>query len=216
MSWFARVAPLVLVLMCAAMLSAQTWQQINNPPPFNPGAMLLLTDGSILVHSEPNCATCLPPFDYSSWYKFTPDINGSYVNGTWTKLATPPNGYAPLYFSSAVLPDGRVLVEGGEYNNPQSPVASGAWTTQGAIYDPVADAWTSVAPPNGWSTIGDAQSAILPNGTYMQADCCTRNEAAFNPATLTWTPLAATNKFDIHDEEGWTLLPNGKVLSVEA
>jgi hypothetical protein len=204
------LASVLLTTVLLAVSHAQTWHRINNMPPFQPGAMLLLTDGTVLVHSEPNCLNCTST-DYQSWYKLTPDINGSYVNGSWTQVATPPNGYAPLYFSSAVLPDGRVLVEGGEYQN-----ANSAWQTMGAIYDPVKNTWTAVNPPAGWTTIGDAQNVVLPDGTYMQADCCTKNEAAFNPATLTWTPLAANGKFDIHDEEGWTLLPNGKLLTVDA
>ena len=64
------------------------------------------------------------------WWKLTPDINGVYVNGTWTQIATLPNGYAPDAYASAVLPDGRVIVEGGEYNgNNSTPV----WTNQGAV-----------------------------------------------------------------------------------
>ncbi len=78
-----------------------------------------------------------------------------------------PSGYAPLYFGSAVLPDGRYIAEGGEYNN-----GSPAWTTKGAIYDPVANTWTSVTPPSGWTSIGDSPSVILTNGTYMQSNCC--------------------------------------------
>jgi len=38
------------------------------------------------------------------------------VNGTWLQLASLPPGYSPLYFASAVLPDGRLIVEGGEFN----------------------------------------------------------------------------------------------------
>ena len=52
------------------------------------------------------------------WWKLTPDEFGSYVNGTWTQLASLPDGYSPLYYASAVLPDGRVIIEGGEYNSP--------------------------------------------------------------------------------------------------
>ena len=48
-------------------------------------------------------------------WKLTRDINGNYVNGTWSALADGPN--APLYFASAVLRDGRVFVTGGAYNN---------------------------------------------------------------------------------------------------
>jgi Kelch motif len=74
--------------------------------------------------------------------------------------------YAPLYFASAVLPDGRVLVEGGEYVD-----FNFAWTNQGAIYDPVIDSWQTVQPPVGWGSIGDAQGVVLSSGTFMLADC---------------------------------------------
>ena len=40
--------------------------------------------------------------------------------------------YTPLYFASAILPDGRMIVEGGEYIG-ENPV----WSNQGAIYNPV-------------------------------------------------------------------------------
>ncbi len=146
----------------------------------------------------------------TDWWKLTPDASGSYLNGTWTQLASPPDSYSPLYFSSAVLPDGRVIVEGGEYQayNP-------AWSTQGAIYDPRLDQWTAVAPPAGWQSIGDAQSVVLADGRYMQADCCSTNAAILDPRKLTWTPIG-TGKADINDEEGWTLLPSGKVLAIDA
>ena len=203
---------LAVLTLGRSFATCQNWQPLTNQPSFSPGAVLLLTDGTVLAHSEPNCLNCTST-DYNSWFKFTPDSIGSYVNGTWTQVAA-PTGYAPLYFGSVVLPDGRVVIEGGEYDC-SSGTCNAAWTNQGAIYDPVKNVWTSVAPPTGWKTIGDAQSVILPNGTYMQANCCTRDEALFNPTTLTWTPTG-TGKFDIHDEEGWTLLPTGRVLTVDA
>jgi hypothetical protein len=140
----------------------------------------------------------------------TPDEFGSYVNGTWTQLASTPAGYSPLYHSSAVLADGRVIIEGGEYNflNP-------VWTNLGAIYNPLTNVWTSMAPPPGWSTIGDAQSVVLFDGTYMQANCCTTQTALLDPTTLTWR-ATGVGKFDVNDEEGWTLLPNNNVLTVDA
>jgi hypothetical protein len=82
-----------------------------------------------------------------------------------------------------VLPDGRLIIEGGEYNFDFSTFMFNAvWTPQGAIYDPLADTWTPVAPPPFFGgiprrhlaqTIGDAQSVVLADGTYMQANCCT-------------------------------------------
>ena len=149
------------------------------------------------------------------WWKLTPDFTGSYINGSWAQIASLPAGYAPRFFGSAVLPDGRVEVEGGEYNTTS---CTEAFTNLGAIYDPLLNTWTSVTPASGWTTIGDAQSVVLANGTYMQADCCDFPPplaALFNPSTLTWTSTGS-GKFDVYDEEGWTLLPNGSVLTVDA
>jgi hypothetical protein len=196
-------------IRAAAVAAAQTaspWQLLTNQPPVldpvdcGPGNPLLLTDGTVLLQD----AGC------QDWWKLTPDKFGNYVNGTWSQVASTPPDYSPLYHSSAVLADGRVIIEGGEYNflNP-------VWTNRGAIYDPRLDSWTSVDPPNGWETIGDAQGIVLSNGTFMQANCCTNETALLDTKTLTWTPTGA-GKFDPNDEEGWTLLPNGKVLTVDA
>jgi hypothetical protein len=182
------------------------WATLPNQPPVldivdcGPGSPILLTDGTVMV-ADAGC---------QDWWRLTPDAFGSYVNGTWTQTASTPAGYTPLYHASAVLPDGRLIIEGGEYNQLK-PV----WTTLGAIYDPVANTWTSVAPPAGWTTIGDPQGIVLSDGTFMLANCCTVQAALLDPATLTWTPTG-TGKFDVNDEEGWTLLPNGDVLTVDA
>lgn len=223
-------------LASAAHSSAGSpWQPVKAPPPFPPNACngfgafpgggnpLLLTDGSVIIQD----AGC------PDWVRLTPDASGSYANGTWTQIASLPAGYSPLYHSSAVLPDGRVIIEGGEYNFYKGDYFVPIWTAEGAIYDPVANVWASVAPPPFFDvlettfspplkfppifaqTIGDAQSVVLPNGVYMQADCCTSQQALLDAKTLTWTPTGA-GKYDINDEEGWTLLPDGDVLTVDA
>ncbi|MGH8289883.1 MAG: hypothetical protein ACREV7_12810 [Steroidobacteraceae bacterium] len=189
--------------------STGTWTPLTNQMTFFDGAgnPILLSDGTVLVQDA----------GYNDWYRLTPDQHGSYVNGTWSPIALAP--YNPLYHSTEVLPDGRMVIEGGEYLciNYGLPTANciPTWSNLGAIYDPVANAWTSIAPPSGWTTIGDAQSVILPDGTYMQANCCTTQSALLDPRTLTWTPTGA-GKYDVNDEEGWTLLPNGQVLAVDA
>ncbi len=127
-------------------------------------------------------------------------------------LASMPSNYGPLYFASAVLPDGRVLVEGGEYNFCQ-----GAETAKGAIYDPVMNTWTNVNPPIGWTEIGDAPSVILSDGTFMLGQSGflpSRATAFFNPRNLTWT-MKGSGKADGFLEEGMELLPNGRVLVVD-
>lgn len=186
-----------------------TWTNLANVPPggpYNFGNPVLLTDGSVIIHRT----------DTRDWYKLTPANTGSYVNGTWTQIASMQSGYGPKFFASAVLSDGRVIVEGGEYNLG----GAASWGTQGAIYDPTAGAggsWTAVSPPSGWQTIGDAQSTVLANGKFMLASCCDKpfRSALFNPTNLTWG-VTGTNKADLFDEESWSLLPDGSVLTVDA
>jgi hypothetical protein len=177
-----------------------TWQNVANQPSFSPNVPLLLTDGTVLVQD----------FQSNNWWKLTPDNTGNYVNGTWSQMASMDSGYTPTYFASAVLPDGRVFVTGGEYNGGTQD-----WTNLGSIYDPVANSWTALSPPTGWTQIGDAQCVIHPDGTLMLADPFNQAIAFFNATTLTWTIGASTGKDDVNDEEGWTLLPDGTILSVD-
>jgi hypothetical protein len=138
-------------LALASMASAQKWQNLKHPPTFQTDTALMLTDGRAIVHE----------YNTPNWWALQPDPKGSYLNGTWKKLASMPSNYAPLYFASQVLPDGRLLVEGGEYNflNPVE-------TNLGAIYDPVKNKWTNVNPPSGWANIGDSPAVVLSNGVF--------------------------------------------------
>ena len=199
-------ASLVLLLAVIPLAHSQAWVPLVNQPNSNLGLgnPLLLTDGTVILHEA-----CGP-----TWWRLSPDQFGSYVNGTWKRIASLPSGYAPLYFGSAVLPDGRVMVEGGEYNAANGHCHA-VWTNQGAIYDPRTNVWKAVAPPANWSTIGDAQSVVLSDGTYMQANCCNTEQALLDATNLTWK-ITGAGKFDVNDEEGWTLLPNGTVLTVDA
>lgn len=193
---------LIFGLVLVSMASAQKWQNLKHPPTFQTDTALQLTDGRAIVHE----------YNTPNWWALQPDNKGSYLNGTWSKLASMPSNYAPLYFASQLLPDGRVLVEGGEYNFLQQDE-----TNLGAIYDPVKNKWTNVKPPTGWSTIGDSPAVILPNGTFMMGMggfSTTRINAFFNPKKLTWTQKG-TGKADGFVEEGMELLPNGKVLLVD-
>jgi hypothetical protein len=195
---------LLALLALPGIVSAQKWTPLNHQPTFPVGAILLLTDGTVLLHQEQDS-------NPQNWYKLTPDKTGSYVNGTIKQIASLPSGYGPFFFSSAVLSDGRTIIEGGEYN-----FGNAVWTNMGAIYDPAKNKWTSVNPPPGFANIGDAQSTILANGTYMQSNAFNTQQALLNAKKLTWTDLTNTGKTDRFDEEGWTLLPNGEVLTVDA
>jgi hypothetical protein len=164
-----------------------------------------MTDGTVMIQDF-----CSP-----DWWSLTPDKHGSYINGTWTKKASMPSNYGPLFNASAVLADGKLIVEGGEYNGGgKAHCPESTFTKQGAIYNPKEDTWRRVNPPKGWKHISDAPSVVLSDGTYMLANSFSKLEALFNESTLTWTPTGK-GKYDINMEEGWTLLPSGSVLTVD-
>jgi Kelch motif protein len=171
----------------------------------------LLTDGTVIFNDSGT----------QYWWKLTPDSAGNYADGTWTQIASLPviDGvqYSPLYFASAVLPDGRFIIMGGEYQNFVP-----TWTNDGAIYDPVSNTWTAVNAPTGWGysdgdgVIGDSESVVLADGTWMLPGCCNYpdQEALLDAATLTWTFTGAPNAGGAYqDEQGYQLLPNGNVLT---
>jgi hypothetical protein len=212
--------------MGAPMLAgAGTWQTLTNPPPLpdifangvdqypgGAGFPLLLTDGGVMVQNIGD----------GKIFKLTPDQNGSYVNGTWSELATMP--FVSFAAAQAVLADGRVIYEGGEYSNWDFEFLL---THKGAIYDPVADKWTMVSPPAFFvdlypprrkfapHPIGDSQSVVLADGTFMLADKMSHQAALLDLKTMTWTETGTNTKADLNDEEGWTLLPDGRVLTVD-
>lgn len=209
-----RAKPAAVAPEFAPAGTSSPWKALTHAPPFDPGTMLLASDGTVLVHAEP------PSGGTNVWYRLTPNSNGSYAGGTWKRIASMPSGYNPLYFASAILPNGRMIVEGGEYLGG-TPV----WTNKGAIYNPVTNTWRSVAPPGGWTNIGDAQSDVLANGTFMLSQACqnctssnpilTTDDALFNTTGLNWTVIPGQGKNDPNDEEGWNLEPNGQVLTVD-
>jgi hypothetical protein len=187
-----------------------SWDPLKSQPSFNADTMLLLTDGTVLCH-EANSA---------KWHKLTPDATGSYVNGTWSNLASLPDNNsipaaaggptnAPLYFASAVLADGTVITAGGEYNSGNAN--ADILTVQ--IYDPIADAWSTISTPAGWTGIGDAVSCVLPDGRFLLGNFSSSQTALFDPVTQIWQAGGA--KGDSCSEETFTLMPNGAVLTVQ-
>jgi len=189
-----------LVFVIASASFAQTLKQLKHQPPDGAILTFQMTDGTVIAQGGND----------SDWWKLTPDITGSYVNGTWKQLASLPAGYVPDAFASAVLADGRLVIVGGEYNN-----GNFALTNQGAIYDPSTNVWTSITPPKSWSYIGDSPSLVLPSGKFLVGNKLTKSMAALDPKTLTWKSVSSAGKADFNAEEGWTLLPNGTILTFD-
>src|SRR5580658_9610923 len=118
----AYVALALACWACPRAGAAGTWTTVSNRAPDAVNTMLLLPDGTVLA-ADAN--------DEVTWYRLTPDIHGSYVNGTWTINAAMHD--SRLYYSSDVLTNGRMFVAGAEY---------GTGGGSGEIYDPLLNTWT--------------------------------------------------------------------------
>lgn len=189
-------------LLAISSLSAQTgtWTALKNLPPHpNNGVCLLMTDGTVI------CKSTSGPGNGTGWDRLTPDAHGSYINGTWDTIA--PMNYDRLFFSSQVLPSGKVYVAGGEY---------GPGGTRGEVYDPVSNTWTMCDTiPKGWN-IYDGNSELLCNGNVLEGPQIgsynSYNILLWSPVTYAYTvgPLSNYN----HDEASWLKLPDSTVLFV--
>ena len=118
---------------------------------------LFLTDGSLLFQGG-----LLQDF-----YRFKPDSKGGYANGTLFPAAALPPNYIPYATSGGVLPDGRVLLIGGEYSLLSNNQLTFSFTNQMAIYDPNADTWTMIAPPFNTVVVNDVLCAVRIRGRQL-------------------------------------------------
>ena len=200
------------------------WAPLAHQPPnsnadfFTASEIFLMTDGTVLCMAADtsaviNADNSISYFADPTVWRLTPDNTGSYANGTWSQVAS--MNHSRLYFGSSVLADGRLLVCGGEYADGSSaPGAAGSIDTNTCeIYDPVANTWTSINGPSGWSQIGDGVSMVLPNEKFLLGSLDDNRTAIFDPATNSWSP-GANILTERSNEAGWALLPNNRVLSV--
>jgi hypothetical protein len=128
------------------------WTKLANTAPGSVTLLLLLSDGTVMAAHNPSG---INGGDIGrEWYLLTPDIHGSYVNGTWSSLASMHN--SRLWYSSAILKDGRIFVAGGEYGD-------GGSTAE--VYDPQLNSWTLT--PSAGVGFSDSDSKILPDGKML-------------------------------------------------
>ncbi len=188
----------------------------------NGGTAFLLTDGTVMMQesmSEDLYFLGIPRAAWSTnrWWKLTPDLTGSYANGTWTRLAD--SNLSRTFYASAVLADGRVVVCGGEYSDASGPVEEDMNNTC-EIYDPVANTWTTFASPTKpgatgkvWSEIGDAPCTLLPRGELLLGSDADGNIAKLDPTTLTWTAMSPRQRVGSSDEDSWVLMPDNTIVA---
>ena len=196
-------------LMPLVHMRAQgTWNKLTNAAPNgNGGVMLLLSDGTVMVVSEDSANVGGNRWG-NIWNLLTPDIHGSYANGTWTSL--PAMHDTRLYFSSQVLPNGNVYVAGGEYG-------SGGNTAE--VFNTQTKTWNLISGgiQSTWDFL-DANSKLLSDGTVLQAVVTSTANASAN--TLIYSPL--TNSYTVgssllgsDDEASWVTLPDGSIMNID-
>ena len=132
------------------------------------------------------------------------------------------------FFSSDILPDGRVFVAGGEYGS----LGSG---NRSEIYDPVANQWSSNNVPanilnpsftnNGNGLNGgfsDSPSIVLADGTVLIAPIYPyfgfgTQTVIYDPQANTWSAYSPNlaPKGDLN-ETSWVKLPDDSILAIDA
>jgi len=191
-AWF--IACLMLI---AGTVHAGTWTPLAHTAPGVVGHMLLLPDGTVMAENNNDGGTYGPV-----WYRLTPDSTGSYVNGTWTTLASMND--TRLFFASRVLTDGRVFVAGGEY---------GTGGAKGEVYNPQTNIWTETPTPG--HTFSDANSEILPDGRVLVelVEGSLTGTLIYDPVANTWT--TGPSSHGISNESCWVKLPDDSILFVD-
>jgi len=171
------------------VVAAGTWHPLANLAPGGSiESLLLLTDGTVICGNSG-----------TSWYKLTPNSSGSYINGTWSTIAS--MNYSRLYFGSQVLTNGEVFVVGAEY---------GSGSTNSEIYNPVANTWTKTTVQD--EPYEDCITKMLPSGNVLVGPAWSQTSWIYNPTLDSWTqggsPLGSQNETD------WVTLPDGSIMGI--
>jgi hypothetical protein len=200
--------------------AAGVWVPLTNfPPSFHvTGLMLLLSDGGVMAEDMGADGASIGP----GWFRLTPDIHGSYVNGAWSTVASMHD--TRFAFSSDVLKDGRIFVAGGEF---------GFGTTNGEIYDPVSNSWTIISAPPGLITTGgvsgndlfpntsgiaDAESVLLANGNVLISPVYPATPGGtliYNPGSNSFSAGPILSHGFNQSEASWVKLPDDSILTVD-
>lgn len=195
--WRRLIAPCAVILSALPALMpegsyAGTWTALATAPPIGVNEALVLSDGTILAdNGSGQCA------------RLTPDIHGSYINGTWTELSA--MNYGRLFFSTEMLTNGNVFVAGGEYGNGSD---------HGEIFDPLRNVWARIYPdPIPAVSFSDANSETLPNGNVLDPPVSQFGGVLiYNVFSNSWQTVASTAN---QDEACWVKLPSDSILTIE-
>jgi hypothetical protein len=182
--WPAWLIALGCLLLSWTAEAGGTWTPLTTAPPSGLQYGLVMSDGTVICANGGN-----------GWYRLTPDIHGSYINGTWSQITS--MNYSRLFFSSAVLTNGNVYVAGGEYGGGPAE-----------LYDTLANTWT-VIPPSS-PNFSDACSKILPSGNVLQSD----SQSGYVIYNAGSNVMTSGGSCEDMNETCWVRMPNDNILAV--
>ena len=202
----------VILLMLMTLFGIQSRAQWTNiatlAPNNNYGSIMLLSDGRAFCKSDggatnggQNCGNI--------WNILTPDVSGSYVNGTWSSAA--PMISERYSYPADVLMNGNVYVAGGEYGTDGTQNGYHAET-----YNPVTNSWTACAGTNSGNVISDGNSVVLANGNVLQSivnQPYPTTTVIYNHTTNTFG--AGPSSIGGQNESMWLKLPDSSILMVD-
>ena len=211
---------ILVLVICLSVYGAGTWKALTHQTPGlspngNPSVMLLLSDGTVMVENDPTGG------GGTNWMRLTPDIHGSYANGTWSVLASMQ--YSRAGCASDIMTNGQVFIAGGEY---------GTGNANSEIYDPISNVWkqapvpttlldpTQLSPIWGGGThqgFGEPDSMMLPNGKVLVSPVAVR----YANETMIYDPVS--NSFSAgpnllvssQSEASWVKLPDNSILTID-
>lgn len=217
---FASLFLVLAVILSSPVLGAGTWKALTHQTPSltpngNPSLMFLLSDGTVMVENDPTGG------GGTNWMRLTPDIHGSYANGTWTVLA--PMQYSRAGCASDIMTNGQVFVAGAEY---------GTGNATCEIYDPLSNVWKQVSVPTnlldptqlspiwGGGThqgFGEPDSMMLPNGNVLVTPVAVeyaRETMIYDPVSNSFS--AGPNlRVNSQSEASWVKLPDQSILTID-
>ena len=188
--------------------SWSTFQAPSSLGSFAAETILLLSDGSVLIHES----------EGANWLRLTPDGEGNYQDGQLLGAAADAQHAAVLLLRGA---DGRPrLCDRRRVSN------AGGDTPLGEIFDPQTNKWSALGKPASFGFIqGDASGAVLADGRVLLGNLQTTSPpfatCLWDPVSNVWTDAGSgfgassgDSKRSNCNEETWTLLPDGSVLAV--
>ncbi len=163
----------------------------------------LLPDGRVLVAGGADSIGEISVHAVASAELYDPS------SGSWT--ATGNMIEARTFHTATFLPDGKVLVAGGNIGGPGSDAVASA-----ELYDPSSGSWTATgnmveARINHTATLLPDGKVLVVGGSGSQGPQLASAEL-YDPSSGSWT--ATGNMNGVHNGHTATLLPDGEVLVV--